>query len=220
MDLLSAMSACALFFLPPQAATGCATSYPVTAPVERWQPLISQAAQRFHIPEGWIAAVMKLESGGLTLLNGKPITSSAGAMGLMQLMPATYAELRSRYGLGPDPHDPHDNVFAGAAYLSELFERYGYPDLFAAYHAGPGRLDAFLSGRKPLPKATIAYLESLNPEVEDGSFAHEIPRSNPSKSAPDSLFFVRARIAIQSSDAANPSPRVNELFVPLGGTAR
>jgi soluble lytic murein transglycosylase-like protein len=218
MDALTAAGLCALFIATPQCPP---PAHLAAAPqLDHWQPLISQGAQRFHIPESWIAAVMKLESGGFTTFDGRPITSSAGAMGLMQLMPATYAELRTRYGLGPNPYDPHDSVFAGAAYLSELFKRYGYPNLFAAYHAGPGRLDAYLSGQKPLPKATIVYLESLNPGVENASFANDIPPSNPSKSTPDPLFFVRANIEIQSSDAANPSPRVNELFVPLGGGAR
>ena len=217
MDALTAVGLCALFVATPQRPPSAHLSAPQ---VYRWQPLISQAAQRFHIPENWIVAVMQVESGGRTTLDGRPITSSAGAMGLMQLMPATYAELRGRYRLGPDPYDPHDSVFAGAAYLSELLKRYGYPNLFAAYHAGPGRLDAFLSGQKPLPKATIAYLGSLNPGVENASFANEIPRSNPSKSPPDPLFFVRASVEIQPSDTANPLPRVNELLVPLGRNAR
>lgn len=110
---------------------------------------------------------MQHESGGRTIRNGQPITSSAGAMGLMQLMPKTYAEMRRRYGLGPDPYDPHDNVFGGTAYLREMFERYGYPNLFAAYNAGPRRLDDFLLRHRPLPQATIDYANSIVP----GSFS-------------------------------------------------
>jgi soluble lytic murein transglycosylase-like protein len=49
---------------------------------------------------------MKQESAGLTTLNGQPITSRAGAMGLMQLMPGTWSDMRDRYGLGNNPFDP------------------------------------------------------------------------------------------------------------------
>ena len=65
--------------------------------------------------------------------------SPKGAMGLMQIMPETWAALRSRYGLGADPYDAHDNIMAGAAYLRELHDRYGTPGFLAAYNAGPAR---------------------------------------------------------------------------------
>ena len=57
----------------------------------------------------------------------------------MQIMPQTWAGLRSRYGVGANPFDPHDNIFAGAAYLHELHDRYGATGLLAGYNAGPGR---------------------------------------------------------------------------------
>ena len=76
--------------------------------VERWRHYITEASQRFGIPQAWIAAVMQAESAGQTHRNGRPITSHAGAMGLMQVMPGTWATLRRRHGLGPDPHDPRD----------------------------------------------------------------------------------------------------------------
>ena len=53
-------------------------------------------------------------------------------MGLMQIMPKTWTELRARYGLGADPYDPHDNILAGAAYIRELHDRYGSPGFLAA----------------------------------------------------------------------------------------
>ena len=57
--------------------------------VSTWQPYIREASLRFDIPSAWIERVMRAESGGRTRWNGRPIRSSAGAMGLMQLMPAT-----------------------------------------------------------------------------------------------------------------------------------
>jgi soluble lytic murein transglycosylase-like protein len=91
----------------------------------------------------------------------KPITSPAGAVGIMQVMPETYAEMRAQYGLGADPFDPHDNIFAGAAYLRWLQHKYGFPEMFAAYNGGPGRLDAYHERAEPLPKETVNYIVSV-----------------------------------------------------------
>jgi hypothetical protein len=73
--------------------------------IDRWQSLIDEASARFGVPAAWIERVMSAESRGRTRLRGRPITSSAGAMGLMQLMPGTWADMRRRLGLGSDPHD-------------------------------------------------------------------------------------------------------------------
>lgn len=60
-------------------------------------------------------------------------------LGLMQLMPGTWQEMRLKWGLGSAPHFPPDNIIVGAAYLCEMYGRFGYPGLFAAYDAGPAR---------------------------------------------------------------------------------
>jgi soluble lytic murein transglycosylase-like protein len=139
-----------------------ATTAPtLSSRVEQWRPLMAQAALRFDVPEAWIAAVMNAESRGFTHLKGVPITSKAGAMGLMQLMPGTYRDLARTHGLGPDPYDPRDNIMAGAAYLSAMRARFGYPGLFAAYNAGPARYAAHLRTGQPLPAETQAYIEAL-----------------------------------------------------------
>ena len=62
---------------------------------------IEEASQRFGIPAAWIIAVMQVESAG-----NMHAISSAGAMGLMQVMPSTWAELRIRHALGRDPVEP------------------------------------------------------------------------------------------------------------------
>jgi hypothetical protein len=144
-----------------------ATSAVSTDAVDRWAPFIAEAAKRFAIPEAWIRAVMQAESAGQTRLDGQRITSRAGAMGLMQVMPETYAELRPRFGLGPNPHQPHDNILAGAAYLREMFDRYGYPALFAAYNAGPDRFEAYAQGGENLPAETWNYLAKLGPDIAE-----------------------------------------------------
>ncbi|MBR0863524.1 lytic transglycosylase domain-containing protein [Bradyrhizobium diazoefficiens] len=116
---------------------------------------ISEASLRFAIPPNWIRSVQSIESAG-----DVHATSPKGAMGLMQIMPATWAELRERYNLGNDPYDPHDNILAGTAYLRELLDRYGSPGVFAAYNAGPSRYEEHLAGGS-LPEETRAYVAKL-----------------------------------------------------------
>jgi len=122
---------------------------------------IAEASRRFGVPERWIVEVMQVESRGV--LNA---VSSAGAIGLMQVMPETYARLRLRYGLGANPYDPRDNILAGAAYLREMYDRYGAPGFLAAYNAGPSRWEEHLSGARRLPNETMRYLARLGPVVD------------------------------------------------------
>lgn len=154
---MAALKAVAITVALLIAAPGDAQS--ATDPIARWQPFIAEASRRSGVPEAWIVAVMRAESGGRTTLHGRPIVSRAGAMGLMQLMPATWAEMRQ--GLGADPHDPHDNIIAGSVYLRLMHDRFGYPGLFAAYNAGPARYAAHLASGQRLPGETQAYLAIL-----------------------------------------------------------
>ena len=133
----------------------------LASPLDRWAPYIAEASARYVIPEPWIRRVMTAESGGNTTLRGRPIVSRAGAMGLMQVMPGTWGELRATERLGADPHDPRDNILAGTAYLRAMYDRFGYPGLFAAYNAGPARYAAYLSGRSRLPRETVAYVRAV-----------------------------------------------------------
>jgi soluble lytic murein transglycosylase-like protein len=141
-------------------------------------PFVREAALRFEVPEVWIWAVMRRESG----FRPEVVSPGAGAMGLMQVMPDTYADLRRRHGLGEDPFAPRDNILAGAAYLREMYDRFGAPGFLAAYNAGPARYEAFLAGR-PLPSETRAYLAALAPLV-----ATERPLSGLVQVPPPGLF--------------------------------
>jgi membrane-bound lytic murein transglycosylase B len=130
--------------------------------MNRWNPLIAKASKRFGVPADWLRAVMRLESGGRTMLaENTPIVSNMGAMGLMQLMPATWQTMRAQLGLGNDPYDPHDNIFAAAAYLGWLKSKYGYPNMFAAYNDGPRNLEARMFDAKLLPAETRTYLARI-----------------------------------------------------------
>lgn len=131
-----------------------------------WGPYIREAATRFALPDAWIRAVMHQESGERTMASdGSPITSTAGAMGLMQVMPGTYDILKRRYRLGPDPFDPRSNIMAGAAYLKEMHGRFGAPAFLAAYNAGPDRVAAYLAGQTGLPDETVNYVASIGPRI-------------------------------------------------------
>ena len=126
MDLMTFVAACALgfraeLFVPLVTHDDCSASAAMGTAgiprngrpnIERWATYIAEAARRFGRPEAWVRAVMQAESRG-----DAHATSPAGAMGLMQIMPETYAELQVRYGLGANAYDPHDNIIAGTAYM-------------------------------------------------------------------------------------------------------
>ncbi|MGQ9367244.1 lytic transglycosylase domain-containing protein [Azospirillum sp. ST 5-10] len=156
---------------------GCASEPPAppattaAAPIDPndrlapWVPHIREASARFDVPETWIRAVMIRESGGRHWVNGRVITSRAGAIGLMQVMPGTYDLMRKAYDLGSDPADPRDNVMAGTAYIREMYDLFGAPGFLAAYNCGPGCYANHLAGKQRLPQETRAYLAALSPAV-------------------------------------------------------
>jgi len=149
-----------LFGLVPDVGALAQTSPSAESPASGpYAEHIAEAAQLFSLPKHWIAAVLSAESAGVPRA-----VSSAGAMGLMQIMPDTWVELRTRYQLGDDPFDPRDNIIAGTAYLREMLDRYGAVGaMLAAYNAGPGRYDEYLATGRALPAETRAYVASLAP---------------------------------------------------------
>jgi hypothetical protein len=130
------------------------------AATDPWATAITEASRRFDVPETWIRAIMRVESRG-----DVRAVSPKGAMGLMQIMPPTWDELRARHGLGHDPFDPHDNIIAGVAYLAQMRDRYGMPGALAAYNAGPARYEEHKLLGVPLPGETSAYLDKLTPVI-------------------------------------------------------
>jgi soluble lytic murein transglycosylase-like protein len=188
---------------------------------------IAEAARRVGIPVSWISAVMGAESAG-----DARAVSRKGAMGLMQIMPDTWSELRARYGLGRDPFDPRDNILAGAAYLREMHDRYGSPGFLAAYNAGPERYEEYLAGVRALPAETRAYVTTLAPLVGGEPFERVTTIApDPLAWTRSPLFVVRANGSANAAtsqeqrvpgdnettprarDAASLSPRSTSLFV-------
>lgn len=209
-------------------ATASARAQDTPPVMDQWSPIIAEAAARFGVPAQWIRDVMAVESGGRTEFEGRPITSPKGAMGLMQVMPETYAEMRRAHDLGADPYAPRDNIFAGAAYLKAMHDRYGWPGLFAAYNAGPARYDDYLRTGRALPTETISYLTALDTGAPAADFSIKTSPQATNSRAPSaaefasgrSIFFVRngVRIAPDSSPrAASIDRRAAPIFVPLRG---
>lgn len=190
-------------------------SAPVSAQsVADWRPFIAEASARFGVQVVWIEQVMRAESGGRLTLDGRPIASHAGAMGLMQLMPATWGEMRSAYRLGNDPLDPRDNIIAGTAYLRMMHDRFGYPGMFAAYNAGPSRYAEHLATGRALPGETRAYLAA----VTGSRPADQGPAI---VTSPPTIFFALGRVdrpALPEGKDAPPASKDAErsrLFVTL-----
>ncbi|MBN8933982.1 MAG: lytic transglycosylase domain-containing protein [Rhizobium pusense] len=161
---------------------------------------IAEAARRFAIPERWIRAVMQAESD-----HDPHATSPKGAMGLMQIMPGTWQELRARHGLGDDPYDPRDNILAGAAYLAELHDLYGSPGFLAAYNAGPGRYEKHVVTGDPLPSETVAYMAKIVPHIDaDAAVAYRTAdRPTRSEWSVAPLFIARAAVPAGDGNTAD-----------------
>ena len=153
---------------------------------------IAEASQRFGISERWIRAVLRAESAG-----DVRAISSAGAIGLMQVMPDTWTALRVRYRFGPDPYQPRDNILAGTAYLREMWDRYGnVVAIFAAYNAGPARYDDYRATGRALPAETRAYVAALAPLL-GGAAASDISAQ---QAAPPTDWRDAPMFVVRSSD--------------------
>lgn len=217
-------------FLAAPASAAAAPAAPVGAAA--YAAPVREAALRFGIPEIWIWRVMHAES------RGRPrAVSHAGAMGLMQIMPGTWAMLSARHRLGSDPFDVRANILGGAAYLRAMWDRYGDVRLMlAAYNAGPGRVDAYAAGRRGLPAETVAYVAAITPAISaaDAASPARAPRREAASWRSASLFAGPVGAQEQGNrDGANlhisrppdaagslsrsPSPA---LFVPLSDPGR
>ena len=112
--------------------------------------LLDQAAARYGVAPDLAVAVAQQESGG----NPRAV-SSAGAQGVMQLMPATAAAL----GVS-NPFDPAQNIDAGVRFLSQLLGQFGDTALaLAAYNWGPGNVSKY--GYNNWPSETVNYVSSI-----------------------------------------------------------
>jgi hypothetical protein len=127
--------------------------------------IIMEAATRFEVPPSYINALIQQESGRKQFAE-----SPRGAMGYMQVMPATYEGLRKQHGLGDDPFDTRNNILAGTAYLKEMATRFGSPQsAFAAYNMGPAGFERYQKGQQGMPAETSTYVSALTKKLGLGA---------------------------------------------------
>lgn len=145
-------------YVPPPPPAPDPVPQPVAAPPSKPAPLsakelVEQAARKHGIPAEFVHLVAGAESA-----YRQDAISPKGAIGIMQLMPATAASLNA------DPHDPEQNVEAGTRLLRELLAQYeNHPDqlrrALAAYNAGPGAVQKY-NGVPPY-RETQAYVNKI-----------------------------------------------------------
>lgn len=183
-------------------------------PSEAVDRAITDASETFAIPQSWIRAVIAVESTG----NARALSKS-GAIGLMQIMPKTWAVLRQRLHLGANPYDPHDNVMAGAALLRNLYERFGPGGFLAAYNAGPQRYLDYLTTGRPLSDETRAYLARIAPLLGDARLARAVAAPAASTDWRTASLFVAGETSASQAPQGNPEaspsrfgPPSNTLF--------
>jgi soluble lytic murein transglycosylase-like protein len=134
--------------LRPAGAPVRVSDAPCPVPV-RYREAFRTAAQDSTLPVALLVAMARIESN-----LEHSARSDAGAIGLLQLMPATAAELEL------DPGLPHENILAGARYLRQMLDRFKRPDLaLAAYNAGPAAVEE--TGGAPGAE-TLAYVANVN----------------------------------------------------------
>jgi soluble lytic murein transglycosylase len=189
------LSACA-GHSPPMTATQEAATYvarakpsyaPPGPPGDPWGPYITEAAAKYDVPERWIREVMRVESGGQEFRSsGVLITSPVGAMGLMQLMPATARRTAAQSGLpDTDLFDPSQNMALGTTYLAGLIQQFGncLPLAIAAYNAGPNNVANWLAlngdpelGKNPGSADIIDWIEEI-PFSETRNYVQRVTES-------------------------------------------
>jgi soluble lytic murein transglycosylase-like protein len=154
------LDASATTYTVPQAPSFRATRPAASGDVlERFEPLVQEHSQRQSLRPDLVRAVIQVESGFNPWAR-----SPKGAMGLMQLMPATARELGVR-----NAYDPEENVRGGTQYLRQLLDKYqGDEELaLAAYNAGSGAVDRY--GRQVPPyRETKDYVRKVG-SAADGT---------------------------------------------------
>ncbi len=181
------------------------TAYPAHAcDVTQWNAAIGNAAKVQHVNAALIRAVIQVESNACERLNDKHITSEAGAMGLMQLLPTTWSSYRDRLKLGDDPYDTSDNILAGSAYLHDLIQELGLFDGLAAYFAGAKTIAEHQSDEELPSSATMLYVHDVL-ELVARETVRSTTTSPPSHTASSALYAIAGSIDRRTVDTSRPS---------------
>ena len=163
-----------------------------------------EAALRSGLGLDVVVRVMRAESGG-----DADAVSPKGAIGCMQIMPSTWADLTARYPLGTDPFNARLNMIGGARYLAELTSQFGMAGAYAAYNAGPTRYIRSIATGVSLPAETVAYVGRLGTKTSPA--VATLVRVRWQKAA----LFIARNEAQQDADRDRAKPSTIDLNTPV-----
>lgn len=165
-----------------------------------YDDLIDQHAATYGVDADLVRAVIQIESG-----YDPQATSHKGAMGLMQLMPATAAALGVR-----NPYDPADNIRGGIAYLRQLLDRYGNREelALAAYNAGPTAVARY-GNTVPPYRETRNYVSSVQRQLTASAASSA---SEPARTEEDAPPARDPKVIYKTTEIVNgrPVPRYSD----------
>lgn len=171
--------------------------------VSDYDPIIDAAAKEWDVDPNWVRSVMHQESGGSPVDKyGRPITSTAGAGGLMQIMPGTATDL----GVS-NVHDPVQAIWGGTKYLAQLRDQFNgnVPMATAAYNAGPKRVAQANGNLAALPSETQAYLPKVAGYYKQYAGQNKHPVSAAASDIPSDDDFLKQVAPKQGQTSAIPS---------------
>ena len=197
--------------------------------------ITAEASERFGIPAAWIRAIVRVE-----ISRNAHTPSRKDGVGLSQLSPERWTELRHRYALGTNPSDLRDSILAGTAHLREMYDRYGSKDFLATYIMGPTSYDEHMKSDAPLPEETQAVVADLGRLIELGLkdvvgsttrakviswrkaplFVAQTERSSSDKALAAGVPTERSAKSQTSADGSALVPRADGLFARRGMEAR
>ena len=169
---------------------------------------IYDASNKYGVDPNFALNIFHQESG----INPNIHDSSAGAIGIGQLMPATAK------GLGVDPRDPMQNIDGSVHYMKQMQDQFQDPQLTAAaYNAGPNRVNDFVTKGRPLPNETTDYVNKVTGSPINQAFAQSGTRPMPDPSQPvmAQAMQPQQQNPLSTLFGGNPTP-----IGALGGIAR
>jgi soluble lytic murein transglycosylase-like protein len=170
--------------------------------VSAYNSLIQNAAAQYNLSPTLLTAVIQAESGG-----NPNAVSSAGAQGLMQLMPTTAASLGVT-----NPFDPAQNINAGARYLSSLISQYGdVGTALAAYNWGPGNVTsgaAWPVGVQNYVSNVLAQSGTGTSVAADGSALVDLSGAAAATSTPDIMSQLGVTASQAGIDLTDPTTEI------------